>query len=280
VARVNLQQQLDLVTDIARRAGALAMSHYGKVDRLTKDHAAASNEAVTIADRAVQAQVVTELRALFPGDGFIGEESDDGLGITVEVAQPRGRVWVIDPIDGTNNFIAGLHDFCVCIGLLDAGQPVLGVVLDVVRGDVYRRRRGCGAFLNDQPIRCDPRPMNESSMLMMTANLLSPDKRLPGWAVKLISQIHWKVRVQGSAAIEAVKVASGVAGAGIQCNTKLWDIAAAAAIVIEAGGIVTDLAGQPLFPFDLTGYRGAKTPYLAGGPVSHGDVLQFLREHP
>src|SRR6058998_2862574 len=114
-----LRQDLQFVTDLARAAGALILEHYGKVERLTKTHAAASAEAVTEADRASQRFIVAGLRKRFPDDGVVGEESETGESITFECKTPRGRNWVIDPIDGTNNFIAGLGIFGVCIALLD-----------------------------------------------------------------------------------------------------------------------------------------------------------------
>ncbi|MFT3785984.1 MAG: inositol monophosphatase [Tepidisphaeraceae bacterium] len=272
---------LKTVETIARGAGDVILKHFRKVQRLTKTHAATSNEAVTEADRESQRFIVAELRKHFPAtDGVIGEESDDGSSITLDVRDPAGRNWVIDPIDGTNNFIAGLGGFCVCIGLLEAGVPTLGVVYDVLAGKVYRAARGVGAFVNDQVIACPAGGMHDASVLCMTANLVGKDGRTPGWAVKLLGQLTWKVRILGSAALEAVLVAEGVAGAAIQVNTKLWDIAAAAAIVLEAGGTITDLSGNTLFPFDLRNYAGQKIPYLAGTHDSHGDVLEYLKANP
>jgi myo-inositol-1(or 4)-monophosphatase len=274
------QQELEFVEGIARQAGEVILQHFRKVERLTKTHAVASNEAVTQADRDSQRLIVAELRKAFPGDGFIGEESDDGAGITLEVPNPRGRNWVIDPIDGTNNFIAGLNGFCVCIGLIDAGMPVLGVTYDVLADKVYRAASGLGATVNGRRTTLDDRGMSDASILCMTANLVGKDGRTPGWAVQLLGQITWKVRVLGSAALEAVLAGEGVAGAAIQVNTKLWDIASAAAFVIEAGGEVTDFAGAPVFPIDLEKYRGEKVPYIAGGRRAVRDVLAYMRKNP
>jgi myo-inositol-1(or 4)-monophosphatase len=273
-------QELATTERIARQAGAVILQHYRKVERLTKTHAVASNEAVTQADRDSQRFIVNELRKAFPGDGFIGEESDDGAGITLEVPNPRGRNWVIDPIDGTNNFIAGLGGFCVCIGLIDEGVPVVGVVYDVIADVVYSAARGLGARVDGRTAAVDPRGMTDASVLCMTANLVGKDGRTPGWAIKLLGQITWKVRVLGSAALEAVLAGEGVAGAAIQVNTKLWDIAAAAAFVIEAGGEVVDFAGKPIFPIDLSKYEGQKVPYVAGSPDAVRDVLKYMSENP
>src|SRR5206468_995655 len=105
---MSLSQDLDFVADVARGAGQIVLDHYGKVQRLTKTHVAANEEAVTEADRASQRFIVSALRQKFPNDGVVGEESDSGTSITFDVSSIAGRNWVIDPIDGTNNFIAGL----------------------------------------------------------------------------------------------------------------------------------------------------------------------------
>ena len=118
-----LGEELRSVVELARGAGKIISEHYGKVQRLTKTHAATTDEAVTEADRASQRFIIGELKRRFPSDGVIGEESDSGQSITFDCKNPDGRNWVIDPIDGTNNFIAGLGAFAVCIGLLDAGEP-------------------------------------------------------------------------------------------------------------------------------------------------------------
>lgn len=277
---MNRSEELEFVESIARQAGAIILQHFRKVERLTKTHALTSNEAVTQADRDSQRFIVGELRKAFPGDGFIGEESDDGAGITLDVPDPRGRTWVIDPIDGTNNFIAGLGGFCVCIGLIDDGMPTLGVVYDVLADKVYRAARGLGGTADGRTATADSRGMSDASVLCMTANLVGKDGRTPGWAIKLLGQITWKVRILGSAALEAVLAGEGVAGAAIQVNTKLWDIAAAAAFVIEAGGEVVDFTGKPIFPIDLSRYTGQKVPYVAGGARAVQDVLLYMREHP
>jgi fructose-1,6-bisphosphatase/inositol monophosphatase family enzyme len=89
-----------------------------------------------------------------------------------------------------------------------------------------------------------------------------------------------KARILGSAALEAVQVAAGVAHGAITVNGKLWDIAAPAAIVLEAGGTLTDFGGNPIFPFKLSGYQGAKVPFLAAAPLAQEQLLRDMRTHP
>jgi myo-inositol-1(or 4)-monophosphatase len=271
---------LQYAIDLARGAGRIVLEQYGRVERLTKTHVAASSEAVTEADRASQRFIVTGLRKRFPDDGIVGEENETGDAITFECPDPRGRVWVIDPIDGTNNFIAGLGNFAVCIGLLEKGEPVLGVVLDVTRDTVYSAAAGEGAWDGSKRLMAPDTPMSSASLLMLTSNLLGKSGTLPRYAARWIAQTDWKIRILGSAALEAVHVAAGVAHGALTVNGKLWDCAAPAAILREAGGVMSDLRGQPIFPFDLARYQGAKVPFLAAGPAAHPQLLREIRMYP
>ena len=276
---MSLAHDLQFAADLARGAGKIILDHSGKVERLTKTHAAANMEAVTDADRASQRFIVAGLRKRYPNDGLVGEESESGESITFECRDPGGRNWVIDPIDGTNNFIAGLGTFGVCIALMDQGFPILGVVYDVARDVMYTAAKGQGAWCGSKRMEALTTPLSESSMIMFTSNLLTRG-RCPEWAHKFLAQDHWKLRILGSAAIEAVYVAAGVAHAAITVNGKLWDVAAAAALVIESGGVITDFAGRAIFPFDLSNYAGAKVPFLAAGPAAHTPLLDLINAHP
>lgn len=275
-----LTQELQYIVELARGAGKVILAHYGKVDRLTKTHAATTNEAVTEADRAAQRFIVEGLRRRFPDDGIVGEESETGDSITFECPNPAGRNWVIDPIDGTNNFIAEMGNFAVCIGLLDGGYPVLGVVYDVTRDQMYAAARGAGAWLGTTRLTAPQSPMSDSSLLMLSSNLIKADGSCPGWACRWIGQTEWKVRILGSAALEAIHVAAGIAHAAITVNGKLWDIAAPAAIVLEAGGVVVSPQGHDVFPFPLANYAGAKVPFIAAGKQAAGTIVEEMRNHP
>lgn len=277
---MSLAHDLQYATELARSAGAIILDHYGRVERLTKTHAAAHEEAVTEADRASQRLIVAGLRRRFPRDGMIGEESESGESITFECPDPMGRNWVIDPIDGTNNFIAGLGCFAVCIGLMEQGRPVLGVVYDVTRDFMYAAAQGEGAWLGSKRLAVVDSALSSSSVIMSTSNLLDKTGNCPKWAGRMLAQTVWKVRILGSAALEATMVAAGVAHAAITVNGKLWDCAAAAALILEAGGVMTDLAGKAVFPFDLRGYSGAKVPFLAATPAAHGPLLAEITSHP
>jgi myo-inositol-1(or 4)-monophosphatase len=278
---MSLVHDLQFAIEIARGAGQIVLEHYGKVERLTKTHAATHDEAVTEADRMSQRHIVAAIRKRYPDDGIVGEENDTGSAITFDVRNPLGRVWVIDPIDGTNNFIAGLGMFAVCIGLLDRGMPVLGVVLDVTRDLMYSAASGQGAWLGNRRLQTFQTPLGDTPMIMLTSNLPTSAGACPGWLTRWVVRTNWKLRILGSAALEAVNVAAGVAHGAITIHGKLWDVAGPAALVMEAGGIVTGLSGRPLFPFDLKGYQGAKVPFVASANhAAHAELLADIQRYP
>lgn len=188
-------------------------------------------------------------------------------------------MWVIDPIDGTNNFVAEFGHFAVCIGLLEGGRPILGVVFDVTRDQMYAAAAGEGAWLDTQRLTALATPLGDSSIIMLTSNLLDKEGRLPGFVQRWLSKTNWKIRMIGSAALEAVHVGAGIAHGAITMNGKLWDIAAPAAIVLEAGGLMTDLRGREVFPFDLANYQGAKVPFLAAGPAAQRELLGEMERY-
>lgn len=272
--------ELQAVIGIAREAAALALDHYGAVARQEK----AGAEAVTEADRACQRLVARRLAHLHPEDGLIGEESDDGGGPTNRQPRSGSRVWVVDPIDGTNNYVAGLGAWAVCIGLLEEGRPVLGVVHDAVRGWTYAGMPGSGAWLlaegSARPLSALPGPLAASSLLMLTSNLLMPGSRsLPAWVVRWLAVKPWKLRMLGSAALEAVQVGAGVAHGSVTLNARLWDVAAAAAVVLAAGGRVQRLDGSDFFPCRVAGYAGERLPFLAAAPSAAAELLDEIRRH-
>ena len=268
---------LTFIIDLARRAGALALVHQGQVERLEKR----GSEAVTAADRACQALIIDGLRSRFPDDGIIGEENDDGSAITNQAARRGGRVWVIDPIDGTNNYVAGMDACAVCIGLLADGDPILGVVHDITNRRTYAAARGQGAWLltpegTPRRIQALPTPLGPSSLIMMTANLIIQGRLAP-WVPWLFTGCVWKVRMLGASALETVQVAAGVAHIAVTLNGKLWDVAAAAAIALEAGARITTPQGADVFPIDLTGYDGGKVPFIASAPAATETFLNALQ---
>jgi myo-inositol-1(or 4)-monophosphatase len=142
---MSIQHDLQYVTELGARAARVALDHYGKVERLTKTHAATTDEAVTDADRAAQRYVVAGCGSGLARTGSWGR-SRTRVAITAEIPDAGGRVWVIDPIDGTNNFIAGWGRSRSASGCWRRGGRWLGVVYDVTRDEMYWRRAGRGAW--------------------------------------------------------------------------------------------------------------------------------------
>jgi myo-inositol-1(or 4)-monophosphatase len=272
-------RDLQYAVELARGAGKIIAAQAGRVHRLTKTHAATTDETVTDTDRASQRHIVAGLRNRYPQDGLIGEENDTGDAITFDLPDPNAppqRVWVIDPIDGTNNFVAGFGAYAVCIGLLERGRPVVGVVYDVARDLMYAAAKGEGAWLGERQLRVVSTGLDDASLLMVTSNLIGPEQKCPPFIVRWLSQTDWKIRILGSAALEVVMVAAGVAHGAVTLNGKLWDIVAPAAIALEAGGVVTDPRGNPIFPYELGGYIGAKVPFLVAAPAAQAELLREI----
>ena len=266
-----LDDDLALAHVLADTADSIAMARFKALDLYVESKPDLTP--VSDADTAVEKALRSTLARTRPRDGVLGEE----YGVT---GANSNRQWVIDPIDGTNNFIAGLGNFAVCIGLLDQGMPVLGAVYDVTRDTMYAAAKGEGAWVGTKRMRALDTPMSDSAMLMLTSNLIDKTGRCPQWACQWLGQTVWKTRILGSAALEAIYVAAGVAHGAVTVNGKLWDAAAPAAILLEAGATMTDLSGNPIFPFRLANYAGAKVPFLAAGPAAHRELLQQIRAHP
>jgi len=261
---------LKLAFELADAADAITMARYRAEDLAVETKPDLTP--VSESDKACELALRELIGAARPQDSIIGEEFGG-----VELASDPGRAWVIDPIDGTNNFIAGLGIFAVCIGLLEAGKPVLGVVYDVTRDHLYAAAAGQGAWLGTQRLSVLKTPLGDKTMLMLTSNLVGADGKAPPYARRWLDQTNWKIRMLGAACVEAMHVAAGVAHGAVTLNGKLWDIAASAAVAIEAGAIVTDPRGNAIFPFDLEGYRGGKVPYVMAGPAAHAELVREMR---
>ena len=267
-----LAHDLQYAIDLARGAGKIVLEHYGKVERLTKTHATTSAEAVTDADRASQRFIVAGLARRFPDDGIVGEENDTGSAITFDCPDPAGRVWVIDPIDGTNNFIAGLGNFAVCIGLLDAGAAGAGRGATTSRRDLmYSAAAGEGAWLGTRRLRVAQDAAERQLDADADQQPARQGRHCPAWAARWIAQTNWKVRMLGSAALEAVQVAAGVAHGAVTVNGKLWDVAAPAASCSKRRVSPTSgAAGLPLRSSPLR--RGESPVPRRGTQVARGVV--------
>ena len=230
---------------LAREAGRLQMDLYGRLTQVrTKGSRKGSRDLVTEADHASEALILDGIRALYPGDGLLAEESGahrGGGGTGPSPDQGVGRVWVVDPLDGTVNYAHGLPFFCVSIGLVVDGRAVVGVVFDPARGDLYEAVVGGGARRNGEPVA----PPQRESLAQCLATVVLPQR---GWrtrarAVVRATQVN---RVLGSSALALAYVADGRFDVYVQAGgLSAWDVAAAGLIAAEAGATVTDLEGGP-----------------------------------
>ena len=254
----SLQQLLVLAIDVVEEASRTADRRPEALEIGTK---ANRNDLVTQVDRAIEDAVA---RRLLDETGLplLGEEGH-------AVDSYAGRVWVLDPIDGTMNYVETRRDYAVSLALCEDGEPVLGVVADVARGDLYSAVRGGGAFLNGEPL-----PVVEADKGYRDGIIVTDLKEilaLPRLARCLEeSRGH---RRYGSAALECVEIAAGRAGAFVHLWVSPWDVAAAAVICRECGARVTRLDGTPL---DAC-HKGS---ILVGTPLAHKELLARLVTDP
>jgi myo-inositol-1(or 4)-monophosphatase len=260
---------LAFAVELAGRAGALLTASYErsmKVDRKSK------RDVVTNVDYASEALVIEAISHRFPADAILAEESgrQHGASRTVRSRWAR-RTWVIDPLDGTVNYANGIPFFCVSIGLVEAGVPVVGVVLDPLRGDCYAAAAGGSATLNGQPVRAsDKAELGDFvvSLAIIGRGGIARERR-----------VAHEIRIgrrMGSAALALAYVGSGRFDAFVQNGgLSLWDIAAAGLIAERGGATVTDLHGGPWWN---VAKRGPRLSIVAAPPPHHGKLVELLRE--
>ena len=224
---------------LAGRAGALLIASYEqtmKVDRKSK------RDVVTNVDYASEALVIEAISERFPADAILAEESGRQHGAT-RTARRRWakRTWVIDPLDGTVNYANGIPFFCVSIGLVEDGVPVVGVVLDPLRGDCYAAASGGPATLSGVEVHASDK--DELGDYVVSLAIIGRG------GIARERRVAHEIRIgrrMGSAALALAYVASGRFDAFVQNGgLSLWDIAAAGLIAERSGATVTDLYGGP-----------------------------------
>ena len=228
------------------------------------------NDFVTIADRESEERIVAAIRGRFPADAFLGEEGGRRAG-----DQAGSRTWIVDPLDGTANFIAGFPFWCVSIAAREEGRIVAGVVWDPLREELYSCERGRGAFRNGVPISVSPQPGLEGAFVATGFPFRSRDR------IDLYLALFRSVflsarglRRAGSAALDLAYVAAGVYDGFFEFHLAAWDIAAGTLLIEEAGGVVSD--------FDGGNRHWERGNVIAGTPGVAADLraraAQLLRE--
>ena len=227
----------------------------------------ADRTVVTEVDVAVQRHVFDRIRAAHPDHALVGEEE----GVSAKLGRRLPRfAWVIDPIDGTRNYAAGYPCFATSIAVLEDGLPVVGVVHEHVSGYRFSAARGCGATLNGQVVRVDDAKAFPKAMVGIPTSMDAMTQRVVGGWFRRDDLI---LRNTGSAAFHLALVACGALNAAYSYQCKVWDIAAGAVLVEEAGGTITGLRGERLFPWHPEDDAERNLPCLAAAPLAHARLI-------
>jgi myo-inositol-1(or 4)-monophosphatase len=231
-----LHPMLHTAVKAARRAGAIINRAARDLDGLTVT-AKRKNDFVTEVDRAAEDAVIETIRKAYPDHAFLAEESG---------ASGRSEhTWIIDPLDGTTNFIHGFPQYCVSIGIRHRGALAHGVVYDPVRNELFTASKGRGAFLNDRRIRVS-KCTRLGDALVGTGFPFREVSRIEPYSDQLKKMMLTAagVRRAGAAALDLAYVACGRLDAFWEIGLSAWDMAAGALMILEAGGLVGDLRGE------------------------------------
>jgi myo-inositol-1(or 4)-monophosphatase len=256
--------ELELAQKAARTGGEIVARYFRDgVEIRTNER---SYDLVTDADLESELAIVRVIKDLFPDHNVLGEEAHQG-------SPDSEHLWVIDPLDGTNNFAHGLPHFAVSVAYYRNGQPMCGTVYNPIRGDWYVAARGQGAYYNGQNVQvAESRSLDEALIglgfyyprgAMMEATLAAMRDLFA-------KQIHG-IRRFGSASLDLCQVGAGALGVFFEYELAAWDFAAGRLFVEEAGGVVTTCRGEAL-PL-------AKSSVLATNGHLHTAALEIVRHH-
>ncbi len=258
---------LEFAAGLASTASLFALNDWQTAEPQIK----ADGSEVTNADLRIQRMVFDRIRAVYPEHSLLGEEEGEYLADMPPVEKAR-YCWVVDPLDGTRNYVRGFPDFCISIALLDQGIPAIGIIRHHVTGKVYSAVKNKGAFSGKRKMDLLDHPLNQKSVLTF-----QPDDagEMYETAEDLLRKVY--VRNLGSTALHLAMLADNNVDGSICKKSHLWDIAAGALLIEEAGGKITDLAGTEYFPFDLSKQPTRDTPFVAGPPLIHNQLLETMR---
>src|SRR5689334_16326791 len=241
--RTKWERELKIAIDLARSAGAAILAQYKKPLHIEQKTSADDVEPVTQADRIANELIVNGLKKEFPSDGILAEESID-----TERRLSKSRVWLVDPLDGTNGFIDGNGDFAVQIGLVEEARPVVAVVYLPLADILYRAVVDGGTWIE--------RPQTEPEQVHVSDRKTFADMRLAASRShrsprmnKVVERFNFREEVQrGSVGIKVGLIIEQQCDVYIHLSprTKQWDTCAPQLVLTEAGGQITDLFGQPL----------------------------------
>jgi myo-inositol-1(or 4)-monophosphatase len=255
--------------ELARRAGGVLMDHYERLERI--DHKSA-RDVVTEADHLSEALIIEAIHERYPDDAILAEETGEHHAVAGEApTSGRGRVWIVDPLDGTVNYANGIPMFCVSIALVVDGRPAVGVILDPTRNEVFTATSDGPAFLDGRPVRASVKEALTDFVISMALNGRA--------AVTRTRNVRKAIRIprsMGSAALALAYVSNGRFDAFIQQGgLSTWDVAAAGLIAERGGATVTAMDGGPWFDVG----RATRTIGLLAAPPTHHPALLAL-VHP
>ena len=264
---IDFKQLALSVCQVARQAGDYIRGERANfsVDKVERKHA---HDYVSYVDKSSEKMIVKALRELLPEAGFITEEGTTKTDSSAAADEASEFTWVVDPLDGTTNFIHGFPPYAVSIALCRGREIVVGVVYEIMADECFYAWQGGGAYLNGQPIHVGKSPINDALLCLQLP--YNSDAYKPV-IKRLIDRFYGNVgsiRMMGSAAIALCYVAAGRLDAYAERYIGQWDYMAGALIVMEAGGRVTNYAGDDYF------MQGDSV--VATNSIVHQDLLQAI----
>jgi myo-inositol-1(or 4)-monophosphatase len=249
-----LTRRIEAAKNAVQAETALLHREFGRAESRWKS----DGTRVTAIDIAISENIFRALGASFPGDQMFSEELPEGGG---PIAVTSRFCWVMDPIDGTNNFALGIPYCAISLALMEHGEPVYGVIYDLGRRVLMHGGPGFGMHDGDQERRVSQE--NPSPESLIGFHSPSDKKMVPAADAVLM---HFKIRGLGSATLHLAYVAAGMFGGAVDFNVKIWDLAAGIALLRAAGGRILFINGEqlPLKVFDL---RMGRIMYVAGAPA-------------
>ena len=229
---------MSIMIKAAEKASRALIRDFGEVEQLQISRKG-PGDFVTAADKRSEKILFEELSAARPDFSFLMEESGEVKGKDPE------NIWIIDPLDGTHNFMHGLPHWCISIALETKGKVLAGLVYDPAKDEMFRAEKGLGAFMNNKRLRVSGRSDFDSAMVA-TGNILHT-KKDNGLFIKELDAITAQVpflRRQGAAALDLAYVAAGRLDGFWERHLKPWDLAAGQLIVKEAGGLVSSIENE------------------------------------
>jgi myo-inositol-1(or 4)-monophosphatase len=231
---------LNIATKAARKAGDIILRYHNQIDRLTIENKAA-NDFVSEVDKFAEEAIIDEIKKAFPEHSILGEESGEILG-------DENFQWIIDPLDGTTNYLHGFPQYAVSIALYENNEATHAVVYDPFKEEMFTASKGEGAFLNEQRIRIT-QTKGLANTLIGTGFPFKTPEYLEVY-LEMFKAVHPQVagiRRAGSAALDLAYLAAGRLDGFWEIKLNIWDIAAGALLVREAGGFIGDFSGRDKF---------------------------------